>query len=51
MDQDDDIDNLDLENMNFVKDIKGFYSKIHQEINQLKTILLDSAMNNQPNSP
>ncbi len=33
------------DNLNFIKDIKGFYSKIHQEIHQLKNILIDSSKN------
>ncbi|CDW76981.1 UNKNOWN [Stylonychia lemnae] len=50
-DEDKDNSNFDIENNNFINDIKGFYSKIHQEINQLKNILIDSTMNNQSDSP
>eukprot|EP00347_Sterkiella_histriomuscorum_P008686 403344143 len=50
---DEDNFNIDIDNINFVRDIKGFYSKIHQEIHQLKTILIDNASQNQNvnNSP
>ena len=47
---DKDLSSYDLgeDNQNFIKDIKGYYSKIHQEIAQLKNILIDSAKHNIP---
>lgn len=36
------ISNLEEENLNFMKDIKQFYNKIHEEISQLKSIIIDT---------
>ena len=46
-----DLSQFEEENLNFIKDIKGFYSKIHNEIAQLKNILMDSAKNNHSGTP
>lgn len=37
---------IEEENVNFIKDIKGFYNKIHNEISSLKTIILDQSKTN-----